>query len=716
MQGHLKIYLGYAPHTGKTWRLLEEARRRKIRGQDVVVGWVRKKDRPALSDILAVLEVIPPCDVDGQPEMDVDAILRRRPYVCVIDELAHENAPHSKRRHRWQDVEALLEADISVLTALDIQYVAGLQDRIAALLGTRRSETVPDEMLNRADEVSIVDATLESMSRTDLAPRDLLTLRELALLYTADALEEEVQEYRQEHHIGTVWETRERILACLTPNPRGTRIVERAYQTAQRWKGELWAVYVTNDPHWESHPSEDAMRVKEFLELARTRGARVEIVIDADPTEKILSFARQHDITQIFVGHATAYPFHGALSRTVAGRIIHAAERMDVHLVANDPRQTPRVPSSGPPMPQALARLLSRAPRTRSRGHERLYLGYAPGVGKTYQMLSDGQYLRDQGQDVVVGACETRGRSEIEAQMAVLETIPMIASESSGNACIDVDAVLRRRPQVCLVDGLAESGQNGQTRWKDAQKLLDAGIHVFGTLDISEVESLKDTVERITGETVGHSVPDWVVDEADELLFVDVATRALLNRIKRGAIFSTADVPEALQGLFTEGSLNALRELAVRLTAERVEDALESLRKADENPVAAGEAVLTGINERPSSASLIRRSRRTADRLDAPCYVVYVAPDEEWTGIAPDVRRAVEGHLELARSLHVETHLLTSTNVARAIVDFAIRHGVTQVFVGRSRKTGWREFFRRSVIEQIIRLSPWVDIHVVADR
>ncbi|MBI3927799.1 MAG: universal stress protein [Armatimonadetes bacterium] len=715
--GALKIYLGYASHTGKTWRLLEEARRRKGRGEDVVVGWLRQKDEAAVAEMLPGLEIVPPVATAGQPAMDCEAILRRAPDVCVIDELAHINPPCSRNLHRWQDVNELLAAGIDVVTAMNIQYVAGLQPSIGKLLGNAPSETVPDDVVRKADEIVLVDASPESVLKRPPAAgenppseRCLLALRELALRFSASAVEEDVREYRQEHHIETVWETQERILVCVTAYTRGPHLVERAHQAADRWKGELWAIYVTPDAEMSNLSPEDAERVRSFLDLARSKEARVEIVEDEDPVHGILSFAARQEITQIFLGHAAAYPFRGALSHTVAGRILHAAAGMDVNVVADDPAAAGQGPPPTPdPALSFLARLLAGAPRDQGRGHQRIYLGYAPGVGKTFQMLLDGQYLRDRGQDVVVGYCDPRGRKDVIERLSTFELVAPL--EGGG---VDLEGIVRRRPQLCLVDGLADLCAGGKRRWQNLEVLLDAGIHVFATLDVSEVESLKDTVQRITGLPVVGTVPDWMIDEANEVIFVDAAIRALLNRVKRGVVFPGTEVPESLRTLFTEGSLNALRELAMRLTADRVEDELEALEQKPAQDTR--EALLVCAHQRPSGASAIRRARRVADRLGVPVYAVYVAPDEDWTGVAPEHRAATEEHLELARTLHLETHVLYGSNVARMLVDFAIRHGVTRIFMGRSYKTGWREFFQRSVIEQVIRLSPGTDVCIVAER
>lgn len=714
-QGRLKIYLGYAPHTGKTWRLLEEARRRRSRGEDVVIGWLRRKDQPAVSGMLEGLEHIPPREANGVLALDLDAILARGPEVCFVDELAAANPPGFRNRHRWQDVRELLDAGISVVTAVNIQYVEALRAKILKHLGRAPEETVPDEFLREAEEILLVDASLESVKERggDMSERDLLALREMALLYSADAVEENVMEYRQEHRIERVWETQERIMVCLTAYSRGPLLIERAHHVAERFKGELWAVYVTPDEKWSNVSAADAERVRGFLGIARSKGAQVEVLLDTDPAHGIMEFARRRGITQIFLGHAAAYPFRGALSRTVAGRILHEATGMDVNVVADDVKFSPDVTAPSPPQPQLpfLARLLSGAPRPESRGHLRIYLGYAPGVGKTYQMLLDGQYLRDQGQDVVVGYVETGGREDLTELLGTLE----VAARLEGGA-IDMEALKRRRPQICLVDDLATFGDDSKRRWEKVEELRDAGIHVFTTLDVSEVESLKDTVECIAALKVRETVPDWIVEEADEVIFVDVPIRALLNRVKRGVVFIGDNVvPEDLHTYFTEGCLSALRELAMRLTADRVQDDLEELdetrAKAD-----ASDSVLVCVHARPSGGAAVRRARRAADRLGAPCYAVFVAPDEDWTGISPEDKAIVEEHLELARTLHIETHVLYGSNIARTLVDFSIRHNVTRIFLGRSHKTGWREFFQRSVIEQVIRLSPKTDIHVVADR
>ncbi len=719
-RGHLKIYLGYSSHTGKTWRLLEEARRRQSRGEDVVVGWVRPKDRPALAPLLEGLEVLH----SQRDALDREAILRRAPGVCFIDELAHDNPPGSLHPQRYQDLEDFLEAGIDVVTAMNIQYVADLREQVLKVLGKAPEVSVPEEFLRKADEVVLVDASAGMVrgrsQQAGLLPvpeKTLLALRGMALLYSAENVEDLVRDYRHEHHIEETWETQERVLVCLTANSRGPHLIERACKVAERWNGELWALYVTPDSRWSNLSEAEAETVRSFLGLARAKGARVQVVEGSEPACSILAFAHEHGVTQICLGHAAAYPFRGALSGTVAGRIIHGAAGIDVHLIADEgapQRQSTSVPSDAPSLP-FLARLLSATPRPESRGHLRVYLSYAPGSGKTWRMLQDGSFLKGQGQDVVVGFCDSHDRPDLVEVLRHFETIPPVQTPEGLPNGLDVAAVVARRPHVCLVDDLAAPTADGRTRWQEVEALRDQDIHVLATVDISRVEGLKDAVERITGLAVFSTVPDWLLDEAEELIFVDVATRALLNRVRRGAVFPGAEIPQTLLGLFNEGSLEALRELAMRLTADRVQDRLAAL----EGPASTStenEVLMVAVDSHPGSARAIRRARRLADRMGASCFAVHVAPDEDWTGISLEERARTEAHLELARTLHLQARILHGSHVPRTLADFATRHRVTRLLLGRSHKTGWREFFQRSLLEQIIRICPWLDLVVISER
>ncbi|MHB2017407.1 MAG: universal stress protein [Candidatus Xenobia bacterium] len=716
-RGSLKVYLGYASHVGKTLRLLEEARRRAKRGEDVVIGWL-KADPAELEG----LEVLPAVTAqDGNQTMDLEGILKRHPKVAFIDELAFTNPPGSKHAHRWEDIEEICCSGIDVVTAVNIHYLEGLKEPIQALAGVRKSESVPDDVVLKAEEVMLVDVSPEVMreryagSNALLPEHELLVLRELALLYAADTIEKQLQDYRHEHHIEQVWSTQERILVCVTAHPRGEGLVARGHRAADRLHGELWVLYVTPDPEWSNLSAEERTRVQSTLALARTYHAQVEVVEGRDPSSTIVQYAREHAITQIYMGHALYRRFPFFFVPTPVARVVRLAEGIDVHVVAN-PGDRPSVitpaqlrSSRRPPVQQQPFRP----------GRLRIYLGYAAGVGKTYQMLRDGKELLRAGKDVVVGYFEPHGRPDTMEQLEGLGEVPRKALQYRDRTFeeMDLEAVLKRRPEICLVDEYAHTnvpGSKHEKRFQDVDELLEAGIHVFTTINVQHLESLNDAVHGITSVRMHETVPDSCLAAADEIVFVDVSTQALLNRLQRGVVYPPEKAVMALQNFFKESNLKALRELAMRQTADRVDLdlMLQSSRTGDEPP----ELVLVCLNETPDAASLIRRGRRMADRLHGRCFCVYVVKDPSWSGISPQARVIVEAHFELARTLDCSPELLVGADVAHTLATYCTEHGVTQIFFGRPRPHGFKELFFGNTIERVMRLLPEVDVHVASVR
>ncbi|MGO4883379.1 MAG: histidine kinase [Bryobacteraceae bacterium] len=362
------------------------------------------------------------------------------------------------------------------------------------------------------------------------------------------------------------------------------------------------------------------------------------------------------------------------------------------------------------------------------RGRLKIFLGYAAGVGKTYQMLDEAQELRRKDVDVVIGYFEPHGRHDTIAKTAGLEVIPRRKIEYRGSVFeeMDVDAILLRKPAVCLVDEFAHTNVPGSPRlkrWEDVQVLLDAGIDVFTTLNVQHLESLNDEVWRITGVRVRETVPDWVVDAADEVLLVDLTAEALQNRLHRGVVYTADKAKRAMENFFTEANLTALREMALRHTAHEVEGRLSDLSappqgalqaaQPSNRPPARHDRILICLTERPSTAVLIRRGKRVADYLHAGCLAVHV---ERNPAGGPKIRsEALEKHLSFARNLHIETHVLKANDAARAIVDFARERNVTQIFLGRSgAKYPWGGLW--STVHRVVRLARDREITVVAER
>src|SRR5215813_7561329 len=346
------------------------------------------------------------------------------------------------------------------------------------------------------------------------------------------------------------------------------------------------------------------------------------------------------------------------------------------------------------------------------RGKFKVYLGYAAGTGKTYRMLEDGQKLKEQGVDVVIGYFEQHGRKDTIAKAEGLEAIPRKHMEYRGTLFeeMDTDAILRRKPQVCLVDELAHTNVPGSPlgkRWEDVIVLLDAGIDVLSTMNLQHLESLNDQMFQITGVQVRETVPDWVVKEADEVVMIDLTPEALLNRIKRGVVYDPKKAEQALNNFFKESKLSALRELALRQAALQADI-------VPDQPVSP-DRILVHITADPATAMLIRRGRRVADYLGAECLGVFVSPSGDLASLPGEERFHAEQHLRFARHLRLETRILQGDNTAGALVDFARHQKVTQMFMVRSalrRPAG----FRRNLLFEVLRLAPDMQITVVADR
>ncbi len=335
-RGRLKVFLGYTAGVGKSFRMFDEGRRRRERGQDVVVGAVQSKTPDDVLQLLERLEVIPLLECNGMGVMDVDRILARHPGVCLVDGLAYDNPPGCASAKRWQDVETLLERGISVITTINLQYIDEYGERVAAITGKRASQTVPVGFLQTADEIAVVDAPPElPLNRSDepggsrgITQEQLSDLRELALLLAADVVDRQLSSVLDRSGIEASWGAQERILVCLTPRANASRMIESGRRNVERFHGELFAVYVTQG---ETAP-EDEEALERNLEIARQAGARVEILEGVDPAESILNFARSHGITQIFIGHSRQTGWWTRLTGTPVDRLLDKAENMDVRV------------------------------------------------------------------------------------------------------------------------------------------------------------------------------------------------------------------------------------------------------------------------------------------------------------------------------------------------------------------------------------------------
>jgi two-component system sensor histidine kinase KdpD len=355
-----------------------------------------------------------------------------------------------------------------------------------------------------------------------------------------------------------------------------------------------------------------------------------------------------------------------------------------------------------------------------SRGHHKIFLGYASGVGKTYTMLSEARRRASRGEDLVIGFVEPHRRPETIALKEGLEQVPTKKIEYRGAVFeeLDTDAVIARHPEWVLVDELAHTnipGTRHEKRWQSVEEILGAGISVISTVNVQHVESLNDTVCQITGVCVRETVPDRVVDEADEVVLVDITPQALINRLNRGVIYDAEKVPRALANFFRKGNLVALRELALRKTAEEVDEELtEFLEEHDVDKTwGVRERVLVAVTPRAVGAKLIRRASRLARRMNGRFWVAYVRVP----GIALSAKeeQSLRELFLLARDLGGEVAELTGSDPGAELVAFARSNQVTFIVMGQSARSRFDEVVRGSIVNRIMRETRNIDIVVVSD-
>jgi two-component system, OmpR family, sensor histidine kinase KdpD len=357
------------------------------------------------------------------------------------------------------------------------------------------------------------------------------------------------------------------------------------------------------------------------------------------------------------------------------------------------------------------------APPEKTKGAFKLFLGYAPGVGKTFAMLGEGIRRHARGEDVVVGVVETHGRKATLELAEQMEAVPRRKIEYKGTIFeeMDVDAIIARRPAVVLVDELAHTnipGSKHRKRYEDVQEILAAKIDVLSTMNIQHLESAAPTVHSITGITVRETVPDWVPLLATETVMVDLTPEALQNRLKRGDVYSTEKVNQALGNFFRAGNLIALRELALRQVAEHVDRSLGSYMdaKAIEDNWAVRERLAVCISSNPAGQYVIARAARMARRLDAEFYVVYV---ELKAGESPADQRSLAANLQFAQDLGAIVVRARGRSVAHAVAELVREKRITQVIFGRTAVKGWKRFLYLTAVHRFLREAPAVDVHIV---
>ena len=376
------------------------------------------------------------------------------------------------------------------------------------------------------------------------------------------------------------------------------------------------------------------------------------------------------------------------------------------------------MPSAADRRPTADA-LLARI-KEKDRARLRIYIGAAPGVGKTYEMLQEAHALRARGLDVVIGYVETYGRRETEAQLKDLEIVPRRNVEHRGVTLeeMDVGAIVDRHPQICVVDELAHTnvpGSRHDKRYEDVLEILDAGIHVMTAVNIQHLETLNDAVARATGVRVRETVPDTFLDRADEVINVDVTVEELRHRLREGKIYRPEKVEQALSNFFRKGNLSTLRELALRAVADEVGEKAATYRaRAGLEPALIPERVMVCMSSNALAPRVIRTGARIAGRLGSRWYAVYVeTPREHADRISPRDAEALQQNIKLAETLGATVVRVKADKPADGLIAFAQREGVTHVIFGQSARTRWELLLRGSTLDRFLGAVPDAAVQVV---
>src|SRR5262245_57870068 len=370
------------------------------------------------------------------------------------------------------------------------------------------------------------------------------------------------------------------------------------------------------------------------------------------------------------------------------------------------------------PSPEVLLKQASQ--EAQGRGRLKIFLGAAPGVGKTYEMLSQARQRRLDGVDAVIGVVETHGRIETDLLTKGFETVPKkrILYKGQVLAEMDLDAVLQRRPRLALVDELAHTNASGSRhpkRYMDVEELLGAGVDVYTTLNVQHIESLNDVVAKITHVHVRETVPDSILDRADDVELVDLTPEDLIQRLREGKVYMPTQAEQAIRNYFVPGNLTALRELALRRTAQRVDEQMVDFMRAHAiaGPWEASERIVVCVSENPGSLALIRYARRLADRLHASWSAIHIETTRSHSLSASERDRIAEA-LRLAQRLGAQAVTIPGAEAADGIVEYAQANNYTHIVIAKSNRSYWSELVNGSVTHRLIRRAGGISVHVIA--
>ncbi len=709
-RGHLRVFLGATPGSGKTFAMLREAHDRRSQGEDVVVGFVETHGRKLTEQAIGSLEVIPRLQVEYRgklmEEMDLDGVLARRPQVALVDELAHTNVPGVRHEKRYQDVEEILAAGIDVVTTVNVQHLESVKDLAEHITGIPVRETLPDQVLDHADEIQFIDISPEALRKrmrhgniyapekvdTALAnffrPGNLAALREIALRLVAQT----VGRAR-----GAIRPAPQDVLVAVSGRASSGPLIRRASRLARRFGGFCTVLVVLGRRDEET--DQGRAKAKQLAELLQCgfieRSGKV--------TDTVIAVAHELAVQHVVVGESPHPGVRERLRRGLIDGLITELPDVSVHVVARRAgsiRGGPFNAQDQRPDSDALLRALH---ASASRAGLRVYLGYARGCGTTVAMLEEANRRCQRGTDVVVAAVKTDGRTRCEIALEGLEILGGPNSPALKGV-VDVEALLQRNPEVACLDDLAALDTKGRPITESVPRLLRDGMMLIATLHLTDLRSTVDGMGPLLGDRPRNVVDDSFLEQVTELEIVDVTPSVLDERLRRGEIVPASEAAEARTRAFRPEVLASLRELAFRLLAEHTDRRLVAYMRdrGIESPWEVKPRVMLCVPARPGMEDVIASTAALAARLDGKMTAVTVR----------DRPRSKE-EIQLLGTYTALTHQADGTFItlyegdpATALTRYARKILATEIVVTRGRG-------RRGTLRKLIHLLTDVDIHVL---
>ncbi|OAS20414.1 histidine kinase [Paenibacillus oryzisoli] len=735
-RGSLKIYIGAVSGSGKTYHMLREGHNLKGQGIDVVICAVSTLQRPETVEQLGDLERVPSIHwmKDGveQKDLNLEALLERNPEVVLVDGLAHQNREGAQFPTRLEDIKYLLSHDISVISTVNVYELEGTKEVAHKLTGIEVGCCVPSDTLELADEVRLIDATPETIltrlgeghlkGNKDAAlfqRGNLGVLRELALRLVAEDVNDSLEAHREQMGFQGPSGATERIMVTTQYHWNGSIYVRRGQQIAKRLNGDLHVVTLRKKGKTLTKEAAAFRRsIMKLVEKVNGKFEELPISFRRCIPQILVDYANANHVTRIILGHSKQTKWQTFLQGSVINGVLKRTKNIDVFLVADRASQEGEriLPAHihTPKEPYKFRRLSKQEVEAKiekiKRGRFKVYIGAAPGVGKTYTMLREGNDLLKKGIDVKIGLLETHGRIETTQQVGDLDILPRAEIQYQGVRLqeMDTEAIIRLRPEVVLVDELAHTNVPGSTnkkRYEDVLDILEAGISVISTVNVQHLESLNDAVEHITGIRVRETVPDSILRAADEVQLIDVSPQSLQLRMRDGKIYAMVKVDQALNNFFKTGNLIALRELALREIADDVDERLESMERKSSlrGPWRRKEVIYVCVTEISQADRLIRRGFRIAHRLKAVWHVSFIVArhtNDEW-----------KTKLEMLEKLTIRLggefsyqEVLNRNQIPRDFAATASKAGATQIIV-----------WKTDLIKKLLPHASKMDVLIVAD-